>query len=93
MLPLRHWLHRIAHREFLQAVRRPRSVVALEEIAELPAPRAADWTEAIELRDAIRKLPAAEGEIVRLTITQTGAHKCPERPGLAAVVRARLVSR
>src|SRR5437870_6514400 len=58
--PLRLWLHRIAHREFLQALRTQRPQTSLEELAEPAAPSAVDWTEAVALRDAIRKLPAVE---------------------------------
>jgi RNA polymerase sigma-70 factor (ECF subfamily) len=64
--PLRLWLHRIAHREFLQSLRSQRSQTSLEEVADLPAPQGADWTEAAELRDAIRQLPREEGEVVVL---------------------------
>src|SRR6266851_9618227 len=39
--PLRPWLHRIAHREFLQALRRQRPQTCLEEIGEIAAPGAA----------------------------------------------------
>jgi RNA polymerase sigma-70 factor (ECF subfamily) len=81
--PLRLWLHRIAHREFLQALRSQRPHTSLEEIGEPPAPPAADWTEAIELRDAIRKLPVEEGEIVVLHYLQ--GYNCQE---IAQIVRA-----
>jgi RNA polymerase sigma-70 factor, ECF subfamily len=62
---LRTWLYRIAHREFLQALRRQRDQTSLEEMGEV-AGRTADWTEAVELRDVVRKLPVEEGEIVFL---------------------------
>src|SRR5712692_3355800 len=81
--PLRLWLHRIAHREFLQALRRQRPQTSLEEVAEPAAPRAAEWTEAVALRDAIRKLPAEEGEIVVLHYLQ--GYNCQE---IAQIVRA-----
>src|SRR5437016_9616445 len=35
---LRLWLHRIAHREFLQGLRRQRPQTSLEEIPEFPGP-------------------------------------------------------
>src|SRR2546428_884260 len=38
--PLRLWLHRIAHREFLQSLRRERPQSSLEDIPEFPSPRA-----------------------------------------------------
>src|SRR5437016_5155737 len=59
---LKPWLHRIAHREFLQALRSQRLPVSLEEMGELPAPHGLEWAEAVELREVIRKLPREEGE-------------------------------
>src|SRR5439155_13994197 len=47
---LKPWLHRIAHREFLQALRSQRLPVSLEEMGELPAPHGLEWAEAVELR-------------------------------------------
>jgi RNA polymerase sigma-70 factor (ECF subfamily) len=70
--PLRPWLYRIAHREFLQALRRQRrapaeqQVAFLEEIGQLSGPGPADWTEAVELREIIGKLPMEEAEAVVL---------------------------
>src|SRR5437773_6142699 len=63
---LKPWLHRIAHREFLQALRSQRLPVSLEEMGELPAPHGLEWAEAVELREVIRKLPREEGEVVLL---------------------------
>jgi RNA polymerase sigma-70 factor, ECF subfamily len=63
---LKPWLHRIAHREFLQALRSQRLSVSLEEMGELPAPHGLEWAEAVELREVIRKLPREEGEVVLL---------------------------
>src|ERR1700736_3224959 len=40
---LKPWLHRIAHREFLQAPRSQRLPVSLEEIGELPGPHGGEW--------------------------------------------------
>jgi len=45
--PLRHWLHRIAHREFLRSLRSKRAQLSLEEAGDLPAPRGEAWTEAV----------------------------------------------
>src|SRR5438045_3596641 len=41
--PLRHWLHRIAHREFVRSLRSQRAQVSLEELGDLPAPRGGAW--------------------------------------------------
>jgi RNA polymerase sigma-70 factor (ECF subfamily) len=81
--PLRLWLHRIAHREFLRALGRQHAQASLEEVPELPAPPIIDWTEAIGLREAIRKLPVEEGEIVLLHYMQ--GYNCQE---IAQIVRA-----
>src|SRR5438034_540728 len=64
--PLRHWLHRIAHREFVRSLRSQRAQVSLEEVGELPAPRGEAWTDAVELRELIEKLPSAQREAVAL---------------------------
>src|SRR5205807_4857000 len=64
--PLRVWLHRIAHREFLQELRSRHPVTSLEEIAEPSTPASPDWTGATELRHAIQRLPVEEGEMVIL---------------------------
>jgi RNA polymerase sigma-70 factor (ECF subfamily) len=64
--PLGAWLHRIAYREFLQSLRRQRTVASLEEVGELPAPRATEETEAVDLRAIIGKLPRPEREVVVL---------------------------
>jgi RNA polymerase sigma-70 factor (ECF subfamily) len=63
---LRPWLHRIAHREFLQALRSRRPETPLEEIAELREPQAAELAEAVELRMVLEKLPVEEREMVVL---------------------------
>jgi RNA polymerase sigma-70 factor (ECF subfamily) len=60
--PLRHWLHRIAHREFLRSLRSKRAQLSLEEAGDLPAPRGEAWTEAVELRELIRTLPRPQRE-------------------------------
>jgi RNA polymerase sigma factor (sigma-70 family) len=80
--PLRAWLHRIAHREFLRALRSQtrvpaeRVMASLEEIAEVAEPRTAELTEAVELHEVIRKLPITEGEIVVLHYLQ--GYNCQE---------------
>src|SRR5437773_2321596 len=55
--PLGAWLHRIAHREFLQALRSQRPHASLEEVVDLPAPRASEPPGTVELRQIMRKLP------------------------------------
>jgi RNA polymerase sigma-70 factor, ECF subfamily len=64
--PLRAWLHRIAHREFLQSLRSQRPLTSLSELGDLPAPHLTDLTEAVELRVIISKLPLQEREVVAL---------------------------
>jgi RNA polymerase sigma-70 factor (ECF subfamily) len=80
--PLRPWLYRIAHREFLRMLRSRRPQTSLEELAEHAEPRSGEWLEAMELRDAIRQLPAAEGEIVMLHYLE--GYDCEE---IAQIVR------
>jgi RNA polymerase sigma-70 factor (ECF subfamily) len=63
---LRPWLHRIAHREFLQALRSQHPHACLEELPELAEPRAAAQTSAVELREVITRLPLEEREVVVL---------------------------
>jgi RNA polymerase sigma-70 factor, ECF subfamily len=63
---LRAWLHRIARREFLQALRRQRAQTSLEEIAEAAEPRASAWMEAVELHEVIDRLPLPQREVVLL---------------------------
>jgi RNA polymerase sigma factor (sigma-70 family) len=63
---LRTWLHRIARREFLQALRSQRAQVALEETAEISPQEAAAWLESVELREVIDRLPLAQREVVLL---------------------------
>jgi RNA polymerase sigma-70 factor (ECF subfamily) len=80
--PLRPWLYRIAHREFLRMLRSRRPQTSLQEVAEHAEPRSGEWLEAMELRDAIRQLPAAEGEIVMLHYLE--GYDCEE---IAQIVR------
>jgi RNA polymerase sigma-70 factor, ECF subfamily len=63
---LRTWLHRIAHREFLQALRSQRLHVSLEDAGEVPELRAIELTEAVELRAILGTLPVEERELVML---------------------------
>ena len=63
---LRPWLYRIAHREFLQAVRAQAPVASLEEVPAGCEPRAVDETKAIELRAILAALPIEEREMVVL---------------------------
>jgi RNA polymerase sigma-70 factor, ECF subfamily len=74
--PLRLWLHRIAYREFLQAVRRPRPVVPLEEVADVQAPEPADWAGTMLLQAAIRKLSPDQQQVVTLHYLQ--GYDCQE---------------
>jgi RNA polymerase sigma-70 factor (ECF subfamily) len=62
---LRAWLHRIAHREFLRSVRRE-SPAQLSVVGEVAAPEATPFTEAVALREILRRLPAGEREVVLL---------------------------
>src|SRR5947207_5081613 len=54
---LRPWLHRIAHREFLQALRGQHAEASLEDIPEAAAPHAGDMTGEVELRAVMARLP------------------------------------
>jgi RNA polymerase sigma factor (sigma-70 family) len=53
----RAWLHRIAHRQFLPALRSQRVCASLEEVAEAAAPGGAAGIDGVELREVIRRLP------------------------------------
>jgi RNA polymerase sigma-70 factor, ECF subfamily len=100
-MPLRPWLLRIAHRELLQALRSQRPAThdfaagtqSLEAIAELPDPGAAGWTEAVELREVLRALPAEERELVVLHYLE--GYRCEEIAQILGIplgrVRHRLV--
>jgi RNA polymerase sigma-70 factor (ECF subfamily) len=81
--PLGHWLHRIAHREFVRSLRSRRTHVPLAESGDLPTPHGAVWTEAVELRELIRKLPLAQREAV--VLHYLGGHPCEE---IAQIVHA-----
>jgi RNA polymerase sigma-70 factor (ECF subfamily) len=74
--PLRTWLHRIAHREFLQLLRGQRPMTSLEELGELAAPHIEDPAEAVEMRVMISKLPLPEREVVVLHYLE--GHTCEE---------------
>jgi RNA polymerase sigma-70 factor (ECF subfamily) len=63
---LRTWLHTIARREFLAALRRQRAPVALEETTEIAAPDGTTRLESVELRDVIDRLPLPQREVVLL---------------------------
>jgi RNA polymerase sigma-70 factor (ECF subfamily) len=80
---LRVWLHRIAHREFLRALRAQRTKVDLEQVAEAAASAGGEWSEGVELQDALRGLPVAEREVVTLHYLQ--GYSCEE---IAEIVRA-----
>jgi RNA polymerase sigma-70 factor, ECF subfamily len=74
--PLRLWLHRIAHRMFLQAVRRPRSVVPLDEAVESDPLSCPNWSESMVLRAAIAQLPVEHRQVVVLHYLQ--GYSCRE---------------
>src|SRR5262249_4438489 len=71
---LRVWLHRIAHREFLQALRHQRTGAyalgagagSLEDLDEAALPAAPDWTETVVLRELLRGLSVDEREVMLL---------------------------
>src|SRR5260370_42669122 len=54
---LRPWLHRIAHREFLQALRARRLEVPLDSVLEPPDPCSTGLTGAGDLRAILDTLP------------------------------------
>jgi RNA polymerase sigma factor (sigma-70 family) len=81
--PLRAWLHRIAHREFLQALRADRPVVPIEDVPEPTESQAGDSREAVELRQIIAKLSVEEREAVVLHYLE--GYSCAE---IARIVRA-----
>jgi RNA polymerase sigma-70 factor (ECF subfamily) len=63
---LRTWLHRIAHREFLETLRRRRAEAPLDETPEAAAPDSAAWLASVELRDVIDRLPLEQRAVVLL---------------------------
>jgi RNA polymerase sigma-70 factor, ECF subfamily len=63
---LKTWLHRIAHREFLAALRRRRAQAPLEETLEVAAPDATAWVESVALREVIDRLPLEQRAVVLL---------------------------
>jgi RNA polymerase sigma-70 factor (ECF subfamily) len=73
---LRRWLHRIAHREFLQALRGQRYVASLDDVVEVAAPGAEALTDAVEVRELIRRLPLEEREVVVLHYLE--GYRCEE---------------
>jgi RNA polymerase sigma-70 factor, ECF subfamily len=81
--PLRVWLLRIAHREFLRHLQSKRVQASLEEMGEVVDARTAESAEAVELREVIRKLPVEEGEVVVLHYLQ--GYDCQE---IAEIIRA-----
>src|ERR1051326_1113512 len=77
---LRVWLHRIAHREFLQLLRGQRLHASVEGVTELvPAPDA-DWIAAVELRILLGRLPAEQADVMALHyLHEIGRASCRER--------------
>lgn len=78
---LRTWLHRIAHREFLQALRRQRRtpaerrMVSLQEAGEIPETRTAQLAGTVDLEAILGKLPIEEREIVVLHYLEGYEHE------------------
>src|SRR3954447_13675970 len=64
--PLKPWLHRIAHREFLQALRSQHAEASLEEIPEIAAPHAGDATGEVELRAVMARLSLDARQVIVL---------------------------
>lgn len=60
------WLHRIAYREFLQALRARRPEDQVEEASDNADLCGADWQEAVELREVLRTLPLDEQQVLVL---------------------------
>jgi RNA polymerase sigma-70 factor (ECF subfamily) len=88
--PLRSWLCSIARREFLQALRCRRDVASLEEVGEVAA---SGWTEAVDLRQIVDRLPLAEREVLLLHDLEgyTSREIAPIVGVPASTVRRRLV--
>lgn len=63
---LRSWLYRIAHRQFLNRLQRRSVEPGRDELAAVAAPDATTWTDAVELRDVIDRLPLEQREVVLL---------------------------
>jgi RNA polymerase sigma-70 factor (ECF subfamily) len=63
---LRGWLLRIAHRQFLHRLQRRPAELGLEAMADVAAPGATAWMDALELRDLIDRLPLEQREVVLL---------------------------
>jgi len=74
--PLLPWLLGIARRELLQALRRERPEASLEESAERADPTATTFVQSVELREALRRLPVAEREVVVLHYLE--GYRCEE---------------
>jgi RNA polymerase sigma-70 factor (ECF subfamily) len=62
---LRAWLHRIAHREFLRSLRHE-PPTQLSVVGEVAAPEATVFTEAVALRELLRRLPTEQREAMLL---------------------------
>jgi RNA polymerase sigma-70 factor (ECF subfamily) len=81
--PLRAWLYGIARREFLRALRSRRSQTSLDELAEVAEPHGPAWTEGVQLRIVLCRLPREEREVVLLHYLE--GYNCQE---IARIVRA-----
>jgi RNA polymerase sigma-70 factor, ECF subfamily len=64
--PLRLWLHQIARREFLRARRYQRPAISLDEVAEFPETHLHGWTDEVELRVLLSRLPEEQQEAMIL---------------------------
>jgi RNA polymerase sigma-70 factor (ECF subfamily) len=91
---LRAWLHRIAHREFLQTLRRRRAQAPLDEMAEAAEPDGTPWTDAVALSEVISKLPLEQREVITLHYLEgyTSAEIASIVGAPAATVRYRLAT-
>jgi RNA polymerase sigma-70 factor, ECF subfamily len=63
---LRAWLHRIAHREFLQSLRSQRPLVSLDEVGEERVSDSPDLAEVVDMRVILGKLPLGQRQVVAL---------------------------
>jgi RNA polymerase sigma-70 factor (ECF subfamily) len=63
---LRGWLYRIAHRQFLNWLQRRPVETGWDDMSAVAVPDTIAWTDAVELRHAIERLPLEQREVVLL---------------------------